>query len=142
MCVCNNKQLMLFDFLRLAIQANSCHLRSEANRLVIDVSQVLCLWARGHQHKTLRFLQDSVRRGFILGKGKRKRKKKGGIARYLLVSTLLAARLHGLPGLARAMGNQGRSLMNLLPCWQKVARSPHSLPVGEGRGWTPRVGRC
>lgn len=67
---------MLFDFLRLAIQANSCHLRSEANRLVIDVSQVLCLWARGHQHKTLRFLQDSVRRGFILGKGKRKRKKK------------------------------------------------------------------
>lgn len=66
-------------------------------------------WARGHQLKTLRFLQDWTRGDLVLG-----RKKEGGIAGYLLVSALVAERLHGLPGLIWALGNPGRSLMNML----------------------------
>lgn len=41
------------------------------------------------------------------------RKKEGGIAGYLLVSALVAERLHGLPGLVWALGNPGRSVMNI-----------------------------
>lgn len=65
------------------------------------------------------------------------RKKEGGISGYLLVSALVAERLHGLPGLVRALGNPGRSVMNTLPCWQKVARSPPFASCWEGARLDP-----
>lgn len=118
---------------RLAIQANSCHLCSEANRLVIDVSQAVCPGARDHQLKTLRFLQDWTRGDFSLGEEKRRRNC------WIPVGISIGGRTftHGLPGLVRALGNPGRSVMSTLPCWQKVARSPPFASCWEGARLDP-----
>lgn len=59
-----------------------------------------------------------------------------------MVSASEASRLPGLPGLARALGNQGRSLMNLLPRWRNIARSPFRLLSGRGAAGPPGLAKA
>lgn len=127
LCVCNDKQLMLFDFLHFATQANSCHLFRGGKGLVRDFPQALYLRGRVNDKGTLRFRPGWVGRKLWSGGGKRRRKM------WIPVGiTVGGGRFSLSPNLCWSLGDGSRSHLNLLRSGRTQARALSS--PGPARG--------